>query len=269
MKDIKGKIVLITGGAMGIGREFAIRFALDGARIVLVDINKDSLDKTVKELKDSGADAYSYICDVTNRKNVYEMAERVKKEVGTVDIIVNNAGVLFGYDFLECPDELLQKTVDVNLNGIMWVTKAFLPDIVAKKKGHIINMASAAGIIGVPRLAVYSATKHAVIGLSESIRLEMKKKNLNDIKFTIVCPSYVDTGMVKGVKAPLGTKLLDTKTVVDKAYKAMKKGNLFVRLPLMVKLTPLLKAITPVSVFEKVSSLLKIDKSMDSWKGYG
>ncbi|UCD84864.1 MAG: SDR family NAD(P)-dependent oxidoreductase, partial [Deltaproteobacteria bacterium] len=103
MSEVKGKIVLITGGALGMGREVARLFARDGARIVLWDLRQEDLNKTAEELKALGAEIHTYICDVTNRQTVYETADKVRKEVGVVDILDNNAGVVFGGEFLEVP----------------------------------------------------------------------------------------------------------------------------------------------------------------------
>lgn len=175
MKSVKGKIVLITGGALGMGKELAKMFAKDGARIVLWDLRQADLDATAAELKGMGADVHTYICNVTNRQMVYDTAAKVKKEVGIVDILDNNAGVVFGGRFFNVPDEKLFKTMDVNVNGVMWCTKAFVPDMIKRNDGHIIMMASAAGLIGVPGLAVYCASKHAVVGLSDAIRGEINR----------------------------------------------------------------------------------------------
>lgn len=203
MKEIEGKNVLITGGAMGMGRALATRFLQDKANVILIDINSDVLEETVSELRKLGSEVHTYVCDVVYRTKVYEMANQIHTEIGPIDILVNNAGVVIGGHFMDIADKDLQKTMDVNIMSYMWMTKAFLPDMIDKKNGHIVNIASAAGFLGVPGLSSYCASKHAVVGFTESLRLELKKdESLSDIHFTTVCPSYVATGMFEGVKPP-------------------------------------------------------------------
>ena len=147
------------------------------------------------------------------------------------------------------------------------MTKAFLPDMVAKKAGHVVNLASAAGILAVPKLSSYVASKFAVVGFTETLRMEMKSQGLQDIHFTIVCPSYVATGMFEGVKPPKMTKWLTPEQMVDKIYAAFKKDAPMIREPLMVKFVPLIKAVLPVNQFDRIAHLLGTSKSMEKWVG--
>jgi all-trans-retinol dehydrogenase (NAD+) len=267
MKSVKGKVVLITGGALGMGRELAKMFAKDGARIVLWDLRQSDLDKTAEEIKQLGAEVHTYVCDVTNRQLVYDTAARVKKEVGIVDILDNNAGIVFAGKFLDVPDEKLFKTIDVNVNGIMWCTKAFLPDMIKRNQGHIIMMASAAGLIGVGGLAVYCATKHAVVGFSDALRVELKNQNISGVKITIVCPSFVQTGMFEGVKPPLFTPWLTTEQMTAKIYNGCLKEKYYVREPLMVKFIPLLKGIATTRAVDRTGILLGMNNAANTWHG--
>ena len=268
MKDINNKKVLITGAAMGMGRALASRFVKDKATVVLIDINSNALKDAASQLREAGGVVHTYVCDVTDRTKVYEMADQIKKDVGTIDILVNNAGVVIGGHFLDVEDKDIQKTMDVNIMAYMWMTKAFLPGMIEKKKGHIVNIASAAGLLGVPGLSSYCASKHAVVGFTESLRLEMlKDESLTDIHFTTVCPSYVATGMFEGVKPPRGTKWLTTEEMADKIYKAMKTDKIVLTVPFLVKLIPVLKTILPSSLFDIAQRLLRVDTSMDAWTG--
>jgi len=267
MKSVKGKIVLITGGALGMGRELARMFAKDGARIVLWDLRQSDLDKTAEEIKQLGAEVHTYVCDVTNRQLVYDTAAKVKKEVGIVDILDNNAGVVFAGMFFEVPDDKLQKTMEVNVNGPMWCTKAFVPDMIKRNDGHIIMMASAAGLIGVPGLAVYCASKHAVVGLSDALRGELWRMGAKNVKLTIVCPSFVKTGMFEGVKPPTATPWLSTEQMSRKIYLGCLKEKPYVREPFMVKTIPFLKGISTVRTLDMVGHILGMDSAADTWKG--
>lgn len=268
MKDIEGKTVLITGGAKGMGRALASRFVDDKAKVVLVDINSEALEDTAKELREKDGEVNTYVCDVAFRTKVYDMADLIHSDVGNVDILVNNAGIVAGGNFMNVADKDLQKTMDVNIMAYMWMIKAFMPDMLKKKQGHIVNIASAAGLLGVPGLTSYCASKHAVVGFTEALRLELKKdESLNDIHFTTVCPSYVATGMFEGVKPPRGTKWLTTEDMADKIYNAIKKDKVVLTVPFLVKITPVLKTILPISWFDGAQRLLRVDTSMDVWTG--
>lgn len=121
-KDITGENVLITGAGSGIGRLLAIRFANKGARVIIWDLNLEAAKETAKIVKDAGGEAFAYHCDVSKPQNVYDAADKVKKEVGKVDILVNNAGIVTGKRFLECPDHMIQKTFEVNAISHFWVS---------------------------------------------------------------------------------------------------------------------------------------------------
>ena len=267
MKNVKGKLVLITGGALGMGREVAKLFAKDGARLVLWDLRQDDLDKAAGEIKALGAEVKTYICDVTKREMVYETAEKVRKEVGEIDILDNNAGVVYAGHFLDVPDEKHLKCLEVNINGILWCTRAFLPAMIKRNEGHIIMMASAAGLIGVGGLAVYCATKHAVVGFTDALRAELKKQKISGVKFTIVCPSFVKTGMFEGVKPPRFTPWLTTEGMARKIYKGCLKEKPYVREPFLVRTIPFLKAISTTNTLDKVGILLGMDDAVNTWKG--
>ena len=267
MKDVKGKVVLITGGAMGMGKGLAELFGRDGARLVLWDVNRPELEKTASQLKKNGVEVHSYLCDITNRGQVYERRDQVHKEVGPVDVLVNNAGVVFGGEFLKVPEEKLERTLQVNLVAMFWVTRAFLPDMVAKRAGHVVNLASAAGLMGVADLTAYCASKFGVIGFSESLRLEMRRAKLKEIKFTIVCPSYVATGMFEGVKPPLFSAFLPPEVMTQKIYQAVKKNQVWVLEPASVKIMPFFKAITVQPLLDFFGDLLGVNSSMNKWVG--
>ena len=267
MEEVRGKIVMITGAAMGMGSLLAREFARDGARMILLDVNQDALERITEEIKELGAEALSYQCDVTDRVRVYEVRDRVHQDMGKIDVLVNNAGVVWGGSFLESSDERLYKTIDVNVNGVMWMTKAFLPDIYEKGKGHVINMASASGLMGVANLVAYSASKFAVFGMTEALRQETKRKKLWDVKFTVVCPSFVSTGMFEGVRPPKMSSWLTPEQMVKKIYRGFKKGKPIVCAPFMVSTIPLLRALTTVRRFDIIAHSLGVTKSMDEWKG--
>ncbi|MBM3172414.1 MAG: SDR family NAD(P)-dependent oxidoreductase [Chloroflexi bacterium] len=267
MKDVEGKIALITGGAAGIGYALATNFIKDKAKVALVDIDTVSLQKAVSQLREMGGVVYSFVCDVRDRQQVYSLAERVHKQVGTVDILVNNAGVAYAGKFLDIPDDVHQHIMDVNIMGYVWVTKAFLADILAKKRGHLIYLASATGLGGTPGLSSYSTSKHAVVGFAETLRWElMLDKSLKDVHITIACPAFVSTAMVVGVKAPRGTRLLTPEEAAERIYKAMKSNKAMLVTPGTVWLE-LLSKVSPPAFTMWLMRLMKVDTCLDEWIG--
>ena len=268
-KDVRGKVFLVTGGAMGIGRMVAERFARDGARVVLWDIDSEALEETANHMKDMGWEVHTYVVDVTDRDKVYETAERVRNEVGVVDVLFNNAGIIRGGPFLEVKDEDHFKTMDVNFNAYMWTTKAFMPDMVDRGRGHIINIASSAGLSYVPLCANYCASKAAVVMFTDALRLEMKKLGHKGVRFTIVCPGLVTTGLFEGAKTPLLVGWMTPDKIADKIYEGYQRDKEIVAEPLMVKLSPLLRGVTTRKIYDVLSTLVGLSKTMDEWRGRG
>ena len=263
MKEIAGKTVLITGAGMGMGRLFADKFKQASCKLVLVDIDKQALEKTALELN---ADARTYVCDISDKDQIHVLTGRVHEDSGLVDIIVNNAGVLYGYPFYQCPDEFIARTIDVNVKGTMLLTKAFLPDLLSRKSGHIITMASASSLTGVPDLAAYATSKHAIAGFSESLRLEMKKYGFNNIKTTLVYPHFVDTGMVTGVRSSV---LLRPGDVVDRVFTALQNNERYVYMPWWLRFIPLLLDVLPTDLGDWILFKTGISRTMETWVGHG
>ncbi|ULQ59950.1 SDR family oxidoreductase [Brucepastera parasyntrophica] len=217
MKDIRGKVILITGGASGIGRLVGLMLAERGGKIVVWDLNAEAIEKLESEGKEKGFSIRGMVCDVSNREEVYLQAKKVTEETGPVDILVNNAGIVSGTTFLNIPDEKILKTMDVNLFPVFWTLKAFLPSMIERNTGHIVTISSAAGIIGVTGLSDYSASKFAAFGFHESIRMELRGLG-KKIGTTIVCPFFINTGMFKGVKTrvPFMFPILESEYVAKK-----------------------------------------------------
>ncbi len=267
MTDIAGKNTLITGGAKGMGRLLALRVAASGGRVVIYDRNVVALEAVVEEIKQlTGNEAYGYVCDVSDRESVYATAEEVKEQVGPVDILVNNAGLVSGRSLLEIPDEKIESVIGVNVLALFWMTKAFLPGMIERGRGHIVTMASAAGLVGVSRQTDYSASKHAAIGFAESLRAELKKDGRDGIRTTIVSPFYVNTGMFEGVttRFPRVLPILDQDKVVERVLRAIRRDEQDLKMPLLVKVAPVLRML-PVDVFDRLTNFFGINSSMDEF----
>ncbi len=265
--DFKGKKVLVTGGASGIGRAVALRLASEGADIALWDLNEKALSETVAAIEAKGVRSKSWVVDVTDRERVYAAADEVRAQFGEIDILDANAGVVFGGDLLEMEDSKILKTMEVNVHGLIWCIKAFVPQMVERKEGYVIVMASGSGLLGIPGLDAYASSKHAAIGVGESLRLGFKKKGLTGIGVTTVCPSFVATGMFTGAKAPFLTPFLETDALARIILCAVKSRKGMVLAPFMVKLIPMLKAIPLPGFVDWLAGTLGLHGSMDTWTG--
>lgn len=264
MKEIRGKTALITGGARGMGLLWAGHFLADGASVILWDLDGAALKAAAKQLATRyPGKVRTAKVDISDRTAVYREA----KKSGRVDVLVNNAGIVAGGKFLETADEKLSATIDVNLTAVMWTMKAFLPGMVQRECGHIVNISSAAGFLGTPFMSPYNASKWGLIGLTESLKLEMDQLGVKGVRFTLVCPSYVDTGMFHGVRAPLLVPLLKPAPLVSKAYRAFRRNRYYVMAPFMVNWIPLLRGIMPIAIFWRVAKVLGVSSSMSGWKG--
>ncbi len=267
MKNFTGQRVLITGGAAGLGKKMALLFAEKGAEVVVWDIDEAGLKRLQEEINRKNLKIHGYKCDISNRNTVYETADRVRKEVGEIDILINNAGIVSGKPFIECNDEQVERTMAVNTMSVFWMTRAFLSSMIERDRGYIVNIASAAGLIGVAGLADYAASKFGVFGFDESIRMELRKRG-SSVKTMIVCPFYINTGMFDGVKTrfPILLPILDEEKTARKIIKAVAKGKKRLCMPWIVYTVPLLR-ILPVKAFDWIASFLGVHDSMDEFKG--
>lgn len=271
--DLKSKCAIVTGGAMGIGLATARRLIKEGCAVTIWDIQPATLDAARAELQAGGGRVFTHVCDVTDKSRVYELAQKAKEEMGKVDILINNAGYVMGGDFLAQPDEVWEKTIAVNVTSMIYTIRAFLPGMYERNSGHVVNISSAAGTIGVPDLAIYAATKWAVWGLTESMRLEAWNKNKSGVKWSSIHPSYIAQGMFAGAKLKgiggLLVPLLKDHDVVAKAIVegALKKGKYSPKRPRTVNLTIRLRGLFPDVLFQKLMVFMGITQSMKSWKG--
>ena len=192
MQTISGKTALITGAGRGIGRATAIAFAKEGINVGLVGRTLENLQKVAEELKAYDVKVAMATADVANNDSITAAVESIRAELGAIDILVNNAGISKFGKFLELTPEEWTNIVDVNLKGVYYTTRAVLPEMIERQTGDIINISSTAGQKGAPLTSAYSASKAAVIGMSESLMLEVRKHNIRVVTLT---PSTVATDM--------------------------------------------------------------------------
>jgi len=192
MQIIKGKNAIITGAGRGIGRATAIAFAKEGINVGLIGKTAANLEKVAEELRQYGVDVTMATADVSDNESVIAAVEHVKSELGPIDILINNAGIGKFGKFLELSPEEFKNIIDVNLMGVYYVTRAVLPEMIERESGDIINISSTAGQKGAPVTSAYSASKFGVLGLTESLMLEVRKHN---IRVSALTPSTVATDL--------------------------------------------------------------------------
>ncbi len=195
MDDLVGKISIVTGSAMGIGREVALRLARDGSDVVIVDIEKEPAQEVVKEIRSMGRKSLFFEVDVARWDQVRAMADEVLKDFHRVDILINNAGIVGPVvPVWEYPVEDWDRVMEVNMKGIFLGCKAIIPSMLKRKSGRIVNIASIAGKEGNPRMSAYSSSKAAVIAFTKAMAKEVAQQN---IVVHCVAPALIETRMME------------------------------------------------------------------------
>ncbi|KAJ8010909.1 hypothetical protein DPEC_G00080050 [Dallia pectoralis] len=290
-KSVAGQVCVITGAGSGLGRLFAKEFARRRAVLVLWDINSQSNEETaemvreiyreldretamstegavggVEEVPPFQPQVYTYVCDVGKRESVYSTAEKVRGEVGTVDMLINNAGVVSGHHLLECPDELIERTMVVNCHAHFWTTKAFLPKMLEVNHGHIVTVASSLGLFSTAGVEDYCASKFGAIGFHESLSHEIKASDKDGIKMTLVCPYLVDTGMFRGcrIRKEIEPFLppLKPEFCVTQCMRAILTDQAMICTPRIVYMVNFMKSILPFEAIVCMYRFLGADKCM-------
>ena len=267
MSSFQSRNVLITGAGSGIGAGLARALAAEGATVVLAGRRLEAVQQVADEITASGGQAQAMQLDVGKIDTFASFRQQLTERVGRLDILINNAGVVFGGEFEKVPLEKHLETYQTNIVGLMALTHAFFEDLIASTQGHLVNIASASSFLGVPWGSTYASSKWAVLGFSESIRLELKERGYDQVTVTSVCPSYISTGMFDGVQTPMLSPFLTTEKVVRATVKGMQKRQAFVQEPMIVKHLDLLKGTLPLTLWDTVTKTAGISTSMKSWRG--
>ena len=196
MQELKGKMALITGGSRGIGKAIALALAEEGVNVAITGRNEEKLKAVAQEIEEKGVKSAYAVFDITSKTEVYGALEKLQKDFGKIDVLVNNAGIAAFGGILEMEDEKWEEIVKTNLFGAYYVVKAVVPSMVERKTGDIINISSTAGLKGNAMTSAYSASKFGLIGMSESMMLELRKQN---IRVTTLMPSTIASDMSKEV----------------------------------------------------------------------
>ena len=267
MTKFKDKTVLITGGASGIGFLMAKQSIQKGASdLIILDIDEKALQEAEEKLRSSSCNILSVKTDITNENDLKNAFSAIGSAQLQVDILINNAGVVTGKNFVEHSFQDIDKNMTVNAVAPMKLTSIILPGMIQRKSGHIINISSAASMLSNPKMSVYCASKWAMTGWSDSLRIEMEQGNTK-IKVLTVTPYYIDTGMFKGVKSPV-VPILKPKDVAARIIKAIEKDKIILRTPWIIYTLPLVSGLLPKRMLDLViGKLFGIYRTMDEFKG--
>jgi NAD(P)-dependent dehydrogenase (short-subunit alcohol dehydrogenase family) len=193
MDDLTGRVAVVTGGASGIGLAMAERFAAEGMRLAIADIEQDALDAAAKQLGDTGAEVLPVRTDVSQADEVDALADRVREHFGEFHVVCNNAGVGgHGFPSWDTPASEWHWVLGVNLWGVINGMRAFVPALVEQDDGHVVNTASIAALASLPFMAPYSASKHAVLAISEALHHELAMLG-SAVKVSVLCPGFIRT----------------------------------------------------------------------------
>lgn len=187
---VENRIAIVTGAGSGIGAASALRLAEEGAQVICADINSDAAAQTAREIKSAGFSAQGYAIDISDSAACDSLVSHAVAEYGAIDILVNNAGVNLPGVFHEVSNETIDRTLDVNVKGAMYLTRAALPHMLKNSRGSIVNMSSVNGLVSEPYLSVYSASKGAIVMFTRGIALDYAKTG---IRCNAICPGWVDT----------------------------------------------------------------------------
>lgn len=265
MTRLAGSTVLVTGAGRGLGRQLCHQAVARGAQVVVWDLDPEAVKQVTAEL--DGAVLAAAVVDVTDREAVEAAAAAIPGGPAAVDVVVNNAGIVSGARFVDLTPEQIERTMAVNVLSLFWVTRPFLPSMIARGSGHVLTVASAAGLVGVAKQTDYSASKHAAVGFAESLRAELRA-TAPGVTSTVLCPYFIDTGMFEGVrtKVPWLLPILHEPDVVARALDAIEKDRAELLLPWAVRLLRPSRVL-PSGLFDRVMDLLGVNATMEHFTG--
>jgi NAD(P)-dependent dehydrogenase (short-subunit alcohol dehydrogenase family) len=254
LRPLAGQVVAITGGGRGIGRATARALIAHGARVAIGDIEATLAQRTAEEL---GGGAIGLALDVTDRESFDAFLTEVERRLGPLDVLINNAGIMPIGPFVDETDATARRMVDINLHGVIFGSKLALERFLPRGRGHLVQLASVAGKFGFPGGATYCATKHAVVGLSEAIRAEVRGTNID---VSVVMPVVVNTELGSGLPRTRGVKPVQPEDVADAIIEALRTGRFDVYVPKSMMGMARFTAMLPRRASERISHTLHSDR---------
>lgn len=267
MTTIAGSTALITGGASGIGYLTGKRLLREGAaHLVIWDVNDDALRQAVAELTRRDRRVTVFRVDVTDLEQAQQALQQMNAAGIEVDLLINNAGVVVGKQFAEHSHEEIARSMAVNAMAPMHLAREVLPAMLERGAGHIVNVSSAAALVSNPGMSVYCASKWALAGWSDSLRLELERSRAG-VRVTTVLPYYTDTGLFEGVHSPF-IPLLKPESVARAIVSAIRSDRILVYVPWWIRVTSLLRGLLPARWFDTVGGdWVGVYRSMTTFKG--
>jgi short-subunit dehydrogenase len=253
---LAGQTAAITGGARGIGRATAQALLGQGMRIAIGDVDLETARQTAAEL---GPSAVALTLDVTERDSFSTFLDEAEQQLGPIDVLVNNAGIMQIGRFIDEDDLTARRMIDINLHGVILGTKLALDRMIPRGRGHIVNIASQAGKFGTPGGATYSATKHAVVGLTEAVRGEMRLMG-SQVQLSYVMPYVVKTELGSGLGQARGLSELEPGEVADAIVDALRFGTVEVWVPKRSRRTNQIVTLLPRRLSEAMGRAMKADR---------
>jgi len=258
-KILTGQVAAITGGARGIGRAMATAFIRQGMRVAIGDLDLETAQKTAEDL---GAGTVALPLNVTDHESMTEFADGVERELGPIDVFINNAGIMQLGHFLDEDDATAHRMIDINVHGVIHGMKVVLPRMVARNRGHMVNVASQAGKFGLPGGATYVASKFAVVGLTEAVRGELRLLGADQVATSVVMPAIVNTELGGGLTRTRGVKVLQPEEIADAVVDALQTGRFEVWVPKSTKSLWAVTNLFPSRAREGIGKALKGDQAL-------
>ncbi|WP_026934703.1 SDR family oxidoreductase [Christiangramia echinicola] len=267
MTNFKDKTVLITGGASGIGLLMAeISIQKGASNLIILDINDTALQKVKDKLHSAKCAVLTITTDITSEVDLENAISKIDAANLEVDFLINNAGIVTGKNFADHSFKDIDNNMQVNSIAPMKLTSIILPSMIKRRSGHIVNISSAASMLSNPRMSVYCASKWAMTGWSDSLRIEMEQEKTG-VKVLTVTPYYIDTGMFKGVRSPI-IPILKPERVAQKIIRAIEKEKIILRTPWIIYTLPFIKGILPKRFMDFfIGKIFGIYHIMDHFKG--
>jgi NAD(P)-dependent dehydrogenase (short-subunit alcohol dehydrogenase family) len=255
-RSLGGKVVAITGGARGIGKTTAAALVRKGCRVALGDLDHELAEQAAAQL---GGGTIALPLDVTDRASIERFLDETERQLGPLDVLVNNAGVMPVTPLVEESDDSIRRQLDINLYGVIVGTQLAIARMRPRGSGHVVNVASSAGKAGVPGIATYSATKHAVVGFTEAVRAEHHDDGLD---FSYVMPITVNTQLIEGLEDQRGVKRIEPEDVAAEIVDALETGKVDVYVPKQLRASVVVGTMLPRRAREAMARLMGIDKVM-------
>jgi NADP-dependent 3-hydroxy acid dehydrogenase YdfG len=253
-RSLEGKVVAITGGARGIGKETAKAMAAKGAKVAIGDLDKPLAEEAAAQLE---TEALGLALDVTERDSFARFLDQVSERLGPLDVLINNAGIMPIGSFVDEDDATARRMIDINVHGVIYGMKLAIPGMLKRGQGHVVNIASQAGKAGIPGGATYCATKHAVVGLSEAVRAEVRGSG---VEVSVVMPAVVDTELGSGLPDTRGVKKLAPEEVANAIVKAVQFPKFDVWVPASSAAIDKLMHPLPRRAREAIARFMRVDQ---------